>query len=138
MPDRLLWGAVAVTALLAACGDAGGEPPPAADRTADDVGGDAIVAALCEAERTTDAEEARRLFLSEVHAPLHDLARDVGEVDRQVAARLLESKQRVEAVVEDGNVAEITEAMSSLTDATLESYETLGTPVSSCDERDLS
>jgi hypothetical protein len=55
-------------------------------------------AALCSAKRQAAADPlaARRVFYEGAHDHLHDLARQVQQVDRPIAARLLEAKQRVE------------------------------------------
>lgn len=50
----------------------------------------------------TDVEEATDLFYGRVHSPLHDIARAAGEVDRGVAARLLEAKNDVERALNQG------------------------------------
>lgn len=56
-------------------------------------------AALCdalEAATGSDVVAAKRIFFDGAHTSLHDLARDVAEIDRSVSARLLEAKQRLE------------------------------------------
>lgn len=65
---------------------------------------DGVCQALEEA-RAGRVEAARRAFVNRAHQPLHDLAAAAGERDREVAARLLEAKQRVEGDFENGDDA---------------------------------
>jgi hypothetical protein len=60
-----------------------------------------LVKDLCAAQQAAvdDPTEATTIFQDEVHVPLHDLAADVQEADRDAAAGLLEAKQAVEARV---------------------------------------
>ena len=94
-PVALLLCTLMTAGALGACG--GGRPRSEAER---DDGG--IVGALCEARdrAVRDAAEAEAIFLDRAHDGLHDLAREVAEVDRSAAARLLEAKQSVEADIE--------------------------------------
>lgn len=57
---------------------------------------------LCDASASDDPEAAARTFNDEVHEPLHGFADEVAQADRAAAAEVLETKQRVEAVVQDG------------------------------------
>lgn len=71
-------------------------PAPAEGRPAD------VVAAVCDARAAAEkgeADGARRIFVNTAHDPLHELAAEAGQVDRSAEARLLEAKQRVEAVL---------------------------------------
>lgn len=66
--------------------------------------GEEVVAAVCEARAAAaggDADGARRTFVNNAHGRLHELAAETGRVDRRAEARLLEAKQRVEAVLEE-------------------------------------
>lgn len=63
-----------------------------------------VVAAVCEARVAAaggDSDGARRIFVNAAHDRLHGLAAETGQVDRGAEARLLEAKQRVEAVLEE-------------------------------------
>lgn len=57
-------------------------------------------AALCRA--AVNQGEARALFFDRAHDALHEVARRVEDVDRGQAARLLESKERVESDLNAG------------------------------------
>lgn len=72
-------------------------PIPGTNLTGEDM--ETVYADLCRVQTLTraDLEEARDLFYGRVHSPLHEIARAAGEVDRTVAARLLEAKNDVEA-----------------------------------------
>ncbi len=86
-----------VLLLTVACGGGG-----SSDRTVT-VGGDRVSvarlvdahAALCQA--ATHPDQARALFFDRSHEALHTVARDLEDVDRAQAARLLEAKQVVES-----------------------------------------
>lgn len=91
---------VPVVLMLAACGDG-------RDREAISVGGEQVpvsrlrdaAAGLCAArdEARADMRKARDTFYDRSHDALHTLARALEPVDRPLAARLLEDKQRVES-----------------------------------------
>ena len=69
----------------------------------------AVHRGLCRALRGAEAgdrEVARMAFFDRSHDGLHDLARRAAEIDRSLAAELLEAKQQVEARLdgdEDGS-----------------------------------
>lgn len=139
MPERRrpLASLVVASLLLVACGDgsdrSSGRPSPSTS-----VDGERIVGALCAAREAADEDPAaaRRAFLNGAHGPIHDLARDVAEVDRAVAASLHEAKQRTEAAVEDASAdGSLAAALATLTDATRASLDRLDQPVPSCDDR---
>ena len=97
MPERVdrrrrsLPVAVAVAvAVLASCGS---DSPSSDDRRLTEV-----VAAVCDAARQAagDVAAARTTFAGRAHDGLHDIARELEEVDRALAARLLEAKAAVE------------------------------------------
>ena len=91
---------VLAMALTAACGD-----EPQADTIS--VAGETVPVAhlrdaamgVCTARQQalTDVNTARATFYDRSHDALHTLARALQPVDRDLAARLLEDKQRVEA-----------------------------------------
>jgi hypothetical protein len=62
-----------------------------------------VVTALCDAreEIGRDVGATEAIFFDGAHDGLHDLANDAAEMDRSVAARLLEAKQTVEADLEE-------------------------------------
>ncbi|HEV2071778.1 MAG TPA: hypothetical protein VGR26_18490 [Acidimicrobiales bacterium] len=84
--------------------------------------------ALCqasEAARRGDAEAAERVFFDRAHQPLHQLAAEVSDIDRTVAARLHEAKAATEAGLNGDDNAE---ALARLTDATRASLEAIDHP----------
>lgn len=85
---------IALTAATFGCSS-----PAPAEQEADEV-----VAAVCDAGTAAaqgEADGARRIFVNTVHDRIHELAAETGRVDRGTEARLLEAKQRVEAVLDD-------------------------------------
>lgn len=90
---------VAVVGALAVSGSGSGSTTPRYAQT--------LVPDLC-ALRTTVAETgaiagpARSMFFDRLHEPLHALARDLNTQDRAQAARLLEAKQVIEALLSQG------------------------------------
>jgi hypothetical protein len=75
------------------------------------------------------------VFYDRSHDGLHELAASATDVDPAAAARLLESKQRVEALLEGApTLADLTSALASLADATGSAAEVVGEPeVKGCD-----
>jgi len=95
-----------------------------------------IVPSLCRARDNarTDAGDSRRIFLDEVHAPLHELADEVATTDRPVAADLLEAKQVVEADLELEAIVtgDLERDLETLIDATIAASAALGEEVGTC------
>jgi hypothetical protein len=52
-------------------------------------------------------DEARQVFQDQSHAYLHQLAAELQEQDRSLAAELLEAKQQVERALQAGGDAEL-------------------------------
>lgn len=147
MRDRTRLTLALTAVLLVACGGeapAAAPPPstsstsapptprPTADLDTGDV--ERLVDDLCTAAEADGVQDARRAFMN-AHGPLHDLARDVVEADRQVAAQLHEAKQRAEAALDSGEADRIGRDLGELIDATRISLDTVGQPVGGCDER---
>jgi hypothetical protein len=89
---------------------------------------------LCEASAGVDdgdIEGAESRFYDTVHQPLHDLAAEVSEVDRVIAARLLEAKEAVESRF-DTDPAGLGEALRSLESAVDESLTAIGHDLLPC------
>lgn len=85
-------GAAALALLLAACG--GGSSPGGGAGLA------GVADGVCQAAAQAgggDVEQARATFYDRSHDGLHDVAGRLDSVDRTLAARLLEAKQRVES-----------------------------------------
>jgi hypothetical protein len=91
-------GVIVVLLVAAACG------------SADDDAGDAdpydwVVAGLCRSAAEAgdgSVETARDTFFDTAHQGLHELADEVSDIDRAVAAALLQAKEAVEAGFTDG------------------------------------
>lgn len=78
------------------------------------------------------AEEA---FFDAAHAPLHELAAEAGEVDREAAGSLLEAKFRVEeALRTTARGPELVRALDELAGETAAAAEAIGEVVPRCDE----
>lgn len=116
---RALVVALALVGLAAA---ACGGPEPAATPT--------LLTALCEASAAAPAD-AVRIFERDVHRPLHDLAAQVTEGDRRVAARLLQAKNAVESAVEDPGSG-LQPRLDELVAATRDALVSVGMPAPAC------
>ena len=91
---------------------------------------------LCDvsAQAGSDVDAARDLFYGRVHSPLHEIARVAGEVDRSVAARLLEAKNDVErAFADDAPAPEVSAALGRLLPRTGQALRSVGVTTSDCD-----
>lgn len=88
-PARLLVPAAVLALAAGLAGCAGG-----ATATAEEP----VTAALCRAMAGADAGGAGEIFERDAHGPLHDLADEVAEVDRDLAASVLEAKFAVETL----------------------------------------
>ena len=101
MPDRSV--AVAATVVLLTLTTAGCSATTTSSRT-EDVPSlpeprASMVASLCRLQHTTDPAEMHDGF-ARVHGPLHDVAADVAEVDRELAGRLHVAKQATEVALD--------------------------------------
>lgn len=84
--------------VFAACGGGGNT----VDRTVTVAGQPVAVAALVDAhaalcEAAAEPDAARRLFFDRAHEQLHTVARALEDIDRALAAQLLQAKERVES-----------------------------------------
>lgn len=121
MTRGALVAAVAVAVAAVGCGDDGSSPMNASSP--------ALIESLCAARDTAtagDADEARTIFVDQVHDELHQLAADTDDADRDAAARLLEAKQRVEADLTDRTA--LADALEALAAATIDAIEANGDP----------
>lgn len=95
-----------------------------------------LVLGLCAVQialEAGDVEGAEATFANEVHEPLHGLADDAEGADREVAADLLESKQRVEAGFADSaSAAALARDLAALLDATRAVVEALDVGAPAC------
>lgn len=91
---------------------------------------------LCEAQRLAPDRpgEAARLFFNEAHVPLHDLAAEAGDSDRDAAAAVLEEKQTVESALGEDSVdgAALSEDLAGLLDATVTALRAVGIEAPTC------
>lgn len=121
-PYRLVAIAVLLGAAVACGSTATGES-----------GADPLVSDICAAADSAlagHANDAEERFVDRAHQRLHELAAEVTEVDRAVAARLLEAKQRVEADLdhEPVDAAALSEDLGALADATVDAQSRLDRP----------
>lgn len=95
-----------------------------------------VVTGLCEAAAVaaSQPEDAERIFQDEVHVPLHELAADLGEADRAVAARLLEAKDSVESALEARPIEPeaLDDDLSELLDVTIAGLRTIDVEAPTC------
>ncbi|MGH9193532.1 MAG: hypothetical protein ACRDZ0_13795 [Acidimicrobiales bacterium] len=95
-------------------------------------------AGLCIALALADDDDvsgARAAFYDRSHDGLHELAAAATDVEPAAAARLLEAKQRVEALLDGSPTrADLSPALAGLADATARAAEVVGEPdVEGCD-----
>lgn len=121
--------AAAAVLLASACGGAGSGAP--ADSAPP------VLTALCAAVASADEPAvAAGHFDADAHGPLHELAAAAAGSDREVAGRLLEAKQRVEAALRAGEVPpdELRDRLEELVASTREALGLLGSPAPSCSD----
>ncbi|MEA2827963.1 MAG: hypothetical protein QOG43_2402 [Actinomycetota bacterium] len=133
----------AALALIACNGSGTGPPVPATPGPTVLVAGDPVPAAqmtdalanLCtardEAPDSPGAAQAR--FFSRSHTTLHLVARALEDVDRPLAARLLEAKQKVEADFSNGaSGGQVADDLRPLVTVTADSLDRLAVPLPPC------
>lgn len=113
---------IALTVATAACGVEASEDPYVTS-----------AAGLCEAAGAADRSDfgqAEETFYDTVHQPLHDLAAAVAQVDRAIAAVLLEAKESVESGFDndDPGLAGSLQRLVAATDDALRSTGHRGVP----------
>jgi hypothetical protein len=104
---RRLSIAISLVVLASACTGTDQEADSPARRSR---GPQAAVTGLCEAQSFASGgglDEARQVFQDQSHAYLHQLAAELQERDRSLAADLLEAKQQVERALQAGGDAEL-------------------------------
>ncbi|MDP8932071.1 MAG: hypothetical protein M3O70_26760 [Actinomycetota bacterium] len=98
--------------------------------------GGGVARGLCDATQAATAgnPEVAEAYFWSVHEPLHALAADVADVDRPVAARILEAKQRVEAAFQapPPPPADLPYRLRRLTSAVAAGLAAVGTPPPRC------
>lgn len=119
--------AVLVAAVvLTACGTADATRPQTS-----------LVESLCSVRDTASAEPAtaRDRFYNEAHRELHVLAQELTELDRQtLAARLLETKQVVEAAFDEETLPPelLADRLAALVEATTAAVTAARAPIEGC------
>jgi hypothetical protein len=94
---------------------------------------DEAVLGLCAIAGATERDAAEAAFADRSHQTLHVIAAAVQEVDRAVAAELLEAKQAVEAdLAEPALPAAFPDHVGSLLDATRAALDTIGLDAPDC------
>lgn len=140
-------GTVATLLILAACGSGGDDPPgtdddaatteaePTTSTTSPQTADPAFVQ-LCEVLASARSGALEKVHTSFDHGPLHTLANAAIDVDRAVAARLLEAKEAVESGLTDPAMTaeRIAVDLEALTDATREAYAITDAPQPPCEE----
>lgn len=120
--------------VLVSCGGeptpAGGPEPGPPSRFA------ASIDALCEARveaAAGDIAGAEATFFDSAHGPLHELAAEAGEADREKAASLLEAKFAVEQAFRDEVAApELAQALERLRAAAADAAGAIGETLEPC------
>lgn len=118
------WGAVLLLLFVTACGDG---TPSSGSAVTDPYS--ALLADTCETLDLAgdgDVKGAERVFENRVHGPLHDLAAEVEDVDRDVTADLLVAKNDVEEALKSLEEGGLTNRLRSLGDAVSRSIASLG------------
>lgn len=132
MPDRSV--VVAATVALLALTTAGCSATATSSATEDvaavDASGASMIASLCRLQRTTDGDTIRDRF-GQIHGPLHDVAADVAEVDRELAGRLHVAKQATEVAL-DGDPTTLRLRAVELVEVVHDSLRALGREVGTC------
>lgn len=118
LPAVALVPAVAVMAVLSAC--SGGSSGSDASAS--------VVRGLCLAagQAPTSPVQARATFAEAAHDQIHELADAVSEVDRPLAASLLEAKARVESGLADPAAGQLDVDLGQLARVAAEAYEVVG------------
>jgi hypothetical protein len=129
-----LAGAAAL--LLAACGSGGGESPtPAgATRLVEPATAEVTVLGLCQVRQQAQSDPitAEVTFYDRSHEGLHLIAGAVEVVDRAAAARLLQTKQRVESDLMAGGSPSLPSDVDVLLEATRDALAALGLEAPAC------
>lgn len=130
---KLCAGLASLLLLLVGCTDAE-QAPRSSSANAPDAGLVAAVEGVCVArdEALRDADAASSLFLDEAHDGIHRLADDVAAVDRNLAAEVLEAKQRVEAAADASSETRLERALEELATAGADALVALDLEAPSC------
>lgn len=134
----VLLGGLAVLGVLLWVLGPSDDAPEAADP--EDGGVRETVLGLCDALGAASGGsvgDADAVFYDRSHEGLHDLARRASGEDRAAVTRLLETKQRVEALLrEDARGGELAEELDRLLEAAREAARAVDVPPPPCPEGD--
>lgn len=130
MPDRVARLAMTVAAALltTACSAAASDRQGRAEAETND----GLVEALCSTRTAAPDLEAARANFAAAHGPLHELAAELTEVDRQLTGRLHVAKQATEAVLREEDAALIAVRAAELTEVTRQALHALGREAPEC------
>jgi hypothetical protein len=125
---RLALGVLLLSLLGASCANG--------DSTETDT--DESLAGLCVARAAAASGQFTAAVAAFDHGPLHPLAAEAQKKDRRVAARLLEAKQRVEALTTDpeASAARMSEELDRLIVATQNAQKVTGTSPTTCQPKE--
>ena len=134
---RALALALVLSWYVAACGPGGNEDPsPPPSGVLGPVTAEAAARAvrgLCALERATDRVEAEATFLDRSHETLHVIAAATEVRDREAAAGLLETKQRVEADLAETELPpDFAADVEALIEATRAAIDAIGLEAPAC------
>lgn len=138
-------GTVAACLLLAACGSSADDPTGSGEAaatteaeptTTSTTAADPAFVQLCDVLASAAAGDLEKVRTTFDDGPLHTLADATIDVDRPVAARLLEAKEAVESGLADPDMIaeQIAADLEALTDATGEAYAITDAPQPPCEE----
>lgn len=138
---------VAALIVLAACGSGADDPPAANDAAATNEAerttsttstpaADPAFVQLCDVLASASGGDLEKVRTTFDHGPLHTLADAAIDVDRAVAARLLEAKEAVESGLTDPAMTaeQVATDLQALTEATGEAYAITDAPQPPCED----
>lgn len=131
MPERVARLAIFIVVgmLAAGCSTLPSEDPDRADATAREP---VLLDALCRTQSAgLDLETARTSFEA-AHRPLHEVAAELADVDRELAGRLHVAKQATESALQTDDADLVAERASELTEVTRQGLVALGRATSEC------
>jgi hypothetical protein len=139
MPTRAVATFVALVWVLAfagACASDGDPPAPTAPGSTSSLSPGAVteaLAALCDLASDPTVDAARATFYDRAHVTLHAIAAAAAAEDAGSDAELLIAKQRIEAQLEEGELAPgFVDDVLALRAATAETLEVIGVPAPAC------
>lgn len=131
MPERVARLAILVVVgmLAAGCATLPSSDPGRADVAAHEP---VLLDALCRTQAAGSDLEAARTSFEAAHRPLHEVAAELADVDRELAGRLHVAKQSTEAALQTDDADVVGERVSELTEVTRQGLAALGRATSEC------